>query len=484
MSQLRAGSTSLNGICRMLFNTFSFVVFLVVVLAAYWLMPDWSRRKLVLLAASYLFYAAWSPPFVFLLFFVSWLNWVLARQMAGTQEVHLRRVFLFVSLVSSLGLLGYFKYGALLVASFSDLVSAFGGEFVPPFVDIILPVGISFYTFQALSYTIDCYHGRLRPDGPFSDFALYVSFFPQLVAGPIVRASDFMPQLLKQPQVSRDHLGWGAVLLLVGLFQKVVLADSIFAPISDQLYLAPEEASAWGAWLGILAFSGQIYCDFAGYSTCAIGLAMLFGFTLPENFRAPFAAIGFSDFWRRWHVSLSTWLRDYLYIPMGGKQVGHGLIARNLMLTMAIGGLWHGASWMFVIWGMLHGFYLVAERLVVPRLASVGRYFSTAGLALGTFAIVTLTWIPFRSSDLAQATAVIEALFRPGLLQVLPDQLLLLTLAIGALVFFQIHNRERSFAHVFQGWPVAAQSIWLSGAAIGLFLFSGGDSRGFIYFQF
>lgn len=468
----------------MLFNTFSFGVFLVVALASYWLMPGWRGRKHVLLGASYLFYAAWSPPFVVLLAFVSWLNWIVVRRMAVTRDASLRRIFLWASVASSLGLLGYFKYGAFLVASFADLVSAFGGEFVPPALEVILPVGISFYTFQALSYAIDCYRGRLQPAGAFTDFALYVSFFPQLVAGPIVRASDFMPQLLSQPAVSRDHLGWGAVLLLVGLFQKVVLADAIFAPVVDQLYAAPEEAAAWGAWLGILAFSGQIYCDFAGYSTCAIGIALLFGFALPENFRAPFAAVGFSDFWRRWHVSLSTWLRDYLYISMGGSQAGHWVTVRNLMLTMLIGGVWHGASWMFVIWGALHGFYLVAERLVASRLATLKRCFSPAGLTLATFAIVTLTWIPFRSADPAQATAVIEALFRPGLLQVLPDQLVLLTLAIGMLLFFQMRNRERTFADVFKSWPVALQSIWLAGAALGLFLFSGGDSRGFIYFQF
>ncbi|UCV29287.1 MBOAT family O-acyltransferase [Ferribacterium limneticum] len=468
----------------MLFNTFSFVVFLVVVLAAYWLTPGWNRRKLVLLVASYLFYAAWSPPFVFLLFFVSWLNWVLARHMAATQEAYLRHGFLLASLLSSLGLLSYFKYGTFLFASFSDLVNALGGSFSPPELDIVLPIGISFYTFHALSYTIDCYRGRLVPNQSFSDFALYVGFFPQLVAGPIVRASNFMPQLLRQPLVSRDHWGWGGVLLLLGLFHKVVLADAIFAPVADQLYSAPGDASFGDAWLGVLAFSCQIYCDFAGYSTCAIGLSMLFGFALPENFQAPFAAVGFSDFWQRWHISLSSWLRDYLYISMGGSHAGHWSTARNLMLTMAIGGLWHGASWMFVIWGVLHGFYLVVERFVVSQLAFAGRYFSTVGLALGTFTIVTLTWIPFRSSDLAQATAVIEALFRPGNLQILPDQLLLLISAVGALVFFQIRNRERSFSQVFQAWPLAAQSIWLSGAALGLFLFSGGDSRGFIYFQF
>lgn len=468
----------------MLFNTFSFVVFLVLALVSYWLMPGWRGRKLLLLGASYLFYAAWSPPYVVLLAFVSWLNWVLVRRMAVTRDAGLRRILLWAAVASSLGLLGYFKYGAFLVASFADLVGAFGGEFVPPSLGIVLPVGISFYTFQALSYTIDCYRGRLQPTSAFTDFALYVSFFPQLVAGPIVRASSFIPQLLNQPVVSRDQLGWGGVLLLVGLFQKVVLADAIFAPVADQLYAAPQEATAWDAWLGVLAFSGQIYCDFAGYSTCAIGIALLFGFTLPENFRAPFAAVGFADFWRRWHVSLSTWLRDYLYISIGGSRAGHWMTVRNLMLTMVIGGLWHGASWMFVVWGTLHGVYLVAERFFASRLSSFRRLFSPAGLAIGTFTIVTLTWIPFRSSDLAQATAVLEALFRPGLLNVLPDQLALLMLAIGALLFFQMRNRERMFADLFQSWPVTLQSIWLAGAALGLFLFSGGDSRGFIYFQF
>lgn len=466
------------------FNTLGFVAFLVWVAIAYQILPRWQWRKYLLLGASCLFYAAWNPLFLLLLAGIAWLNWKLAGSMVDGESPSKNRMLLLFGVVGSLGVLGYLKYAVFLSEILAVIMKSVDALFVFPVPDIIAPIGISFYTFHALSYIVDVYHGRLKPIRSFSDFALYVGFFPQLMAGPITRATYFLPQLLKQPRVGFDDIGWGCVLFLTGLFLKVVLADGVFAPVVDQFYTDPADASAWDAWLGILAFSGQIYCDFAGYSTCAIGIALLFGLKLPENFHAPFAAIGFSDFWRRWHISLSSWLRDYLYISLGGSRSGTWLTMRNLMLTMTIGGLWHGASWMFVLWGSLHGMYLVIERLAASRQIGVGRLLSPVGRAVATFLIVTLTWIPFRAVDSTQAAGVLAALFRPGEVHVQPDNLILLIMALGGMLCFQFMNRNRRFPAFFSSIHAAFQVLWLGGTMIGIFLFSGGDARGFIYFQF
>ncbi len=247
-------------------------------------------------------------------------------------------MFLVLSLVSNLGLLGYFKYGNFLLENFTTLLATLGVAYVPPAPNIILPVGISFFTFASLSYTIDVYRREIKADACFTDYALFVGFFPHLVAGPIVRAARLLPQLSVPRKPTRDQIGWGFTLLLIGLFAKVVLADTLFAPIVDEFYASPAKFGVSHTWIALLSFSGQIYFDFGGYSLCAIGLAMCFGILFPENFRQPYAAIGFSDFWRRWHISLSTWLRDYLYIPLGGNRFGEFRTYGNLLLTMLIGG--------------------------------------------------------------------------------------------------------------------------------------------------
>src|SRR5688572_18835656 len=258
----------------------------------------------------------------------------------------------------------FFKYGTFLLDNFVTIVNSMGIDYQPAKPNIILPAGISFYTFTTLCYTIDMYKRESKPVKTLLDFSLFVTFFPHLVAGPIVRPPQLVPQFATPKSANRQQMMQGLFLLTLGLFMKVVMADTFLAGPSDSVFNFGNQLSGLDAWMGVLAFSGQIFFDFAGYSTCAIGVAMCLGFTLPENFRFPYAAIGFSDFWRRWHITLSSWLRDYLYIPLGGNRKGKGRTYINLMLTMLLGGLWHGASWTFVVWGGLHGLYLCAERLL------------------------------------------------------------------------------------------------------------------------
>jgi D-alanyl-lipoteichoic acid acyltransferase DltB (MBOAT superfamily) len=293
-----------------------------------------------------------------------------------------------------------------------------------------------------------------------------------------------LPQLRESKSFNKDQLGWGLVLFIFGLFQKSVLADAVFAPVVDQLYAEPSLVSAWDAWIGVLAFSGQIFCDFAGYSTCAIGLALCFGFNFPDNFRVPYGAVGFSDFWRRWHISLSTWLRDYLYIPLGGNRGGVLATSRALMLTMLIGGLWHGASWMFMLWGGLHGIYLLTERLLRPIAHRLGFLFSNTGVAVATFFVVTLTWIPFRASDGGVALAVVKAMFRPDF-PAIPASTLLSACVCGVgLVWWHIVQNQAPVGAWFFRMSRSLQTLTLGMCMLGIFLVSGGEPRGFIYFQF
>ncbi len=283
----------------MLFNSLAFLVFFAAVFALHRLMPSWTAQKRLLLAASYLFYAAWNPPYILILLFSTALDWQLARWLWRCEDDRRRRGLLVLSLVSNLGLLGFFKYGNFLLVNFQAALATVGVLYEPPALDIVLPVGISFYTFASLSYTIDVYRREVRGDWSFLDYALFVSFFPHLVAGPIVRAYQLLPQMTTPRRASADQLGWGLVLLAMGLWSKVVMADSLFAPLVDQVYEHPARHGAADVWSAVLAFAGQIYYDFSGYSLCAIGVALCFGFEFPDNFRHPYAARGFSDFWRR-----------------------------------------------------------------------------------------------------------------------------------------------------------------------------------------
>jgi D-alanyl-lipoteichoic acid acyltransferase DltB (MBOAT superfamily) len=344
-----------------------------------------------------------------------------------------------------------------------------------------------------MSYTIDIYRGRLEPWPSFTDFALYVTFFPQLVAGPIVRATTFLPQCREPRRATLDQLGWGFTLLAMGLGQKIILADALLAPVVDKVYAAPTQAGWVDAWLANLAFSGQIFCDFAGYSTCAIGAALCLGFIVPENFKAPLAAEGFGDFWRRWHISLSTWLRDYLYIPLGGNRKGPLRTYLNLMATMLLGGLWHGASWLFVFWGGLHGGFLAFERFLRERFLNrrgglgavrVCSGWLNSAVWLTTLALLCLTWVFFRSSDFAVAVNLLKAMFavQEGALLTGPEirQVLLVMVPLLAV---QRLLRDKHLRAVLGRWPWPLRGLALTALLIALCL-SPGDDRAFIYFQF
>ena len=473
----------------MLFNSLSFLLFFPVVLAARFAPLPWRVRKLALLLLSYGFYAAWYPPHLVILWVSTLVDWTVADRIFRTPSPARKRLWLGLSLTTNLGLLAAFKYSAFLVtnlnAAFAHATFAHASlpGFHLPVPHLLLPIGISFYTFEALSYTIDVYRGKLEPTRSLLDFALFITFFPRMVAGPIMRAELFLPQCEAPHRVRLDDLGQGLTLLLFGLFEKVVLADGIFAPVADTVY-AGAGSSFSEAWAGTLGFACQIFFDFAGYSTCAIGLARCLGFRLPLNFNSPYAALNLSDFWSRWHISLSTWLRDYLYIPLGGNRAGTARTYGNLMLTMLLGGLWHGAAWRFLLWGGIHGAYLVVQRgwqRALPNLKTP----AWAGV-LVTFTLVCFTWVFFRATDMATALRLCGEMLGAGgahVPLVVPSSKLLVFLGTLATLGVQWRFRRESIeASLLTFRPVVRVAL-LAGMLL-LIVISPGDNRAFIYFQF
>ncbi len=474
----------------MQFDSFTFLLFFALVLCGYNLIRDWNARKWFLLGASYLFYAAWNPPFLLLLIASTTLDWWIAQKIYQSTDASARKRWITITLLLNLSVLGYFKYSRFLLGNFATMLASLGVTYIPPKLDIVLPIGISFYTFHSLSYCLDIYRGKFAPTQNWRDYALYVGFFPQLVAGPIVRFTQIREQIETARKTTVDSLAIGLAFLTLGLFEKIVLADSVFAPVADALFSEPATTNAVMAWAGVIAFTGQIFCDFAGYSTCAIGTALALGFVLPINFRNPYAALGFSDFWRRWHISLSTWLRDYLYIALGGNRKGEIRTYTNLMLTMLIGGLWHGAAWTFVIWGGLHGIYLSIERVVRERLLptnwSAGMLLRCIYGIITLFAVMT-AWIWFRSPTFETGWTIQRLLFNfPNLLATLPasnidQQLAVAVFAILILVQWIFRNCDPK--QLLQRTPAPLLGIIL-GALLAMIVLSPGDNHAFIYFQF
>jgi len=473
----------------MLFNSLTFVVFFAIVLAFYWSMRSWPGRKNLLLVASYIFYGAWNPPFAALLFGTTALDFYLGRKMGQISEPGERRIWLWISVAVNLSMLGFFKYGNFLLENFTWVLARGGVQYKPPHLDVFLPIGISFYTFHSLSYTLDIYRGVMKPTRSLRDFTLAVSFFPQLVAGPIVRAGDFLPQLQAPPTAQRGRFLWGMFLMTLGLFEKVVLADTLLASSADHVFGYAGPLMALDSWTGVIAFSGQIFCDFAGYSTCAIGAALCLGFHLKDNFRFPYAAIGFSDFWRRWHISLSTFLRDYLYIPLGGNRSGAARAMINLIIVMFIGGLWHGAAWTFVVWGLLHGSYLAIERLLKALVKEAG-WVQTwpVKLFLGaiTYVAVLIAWVYFRASSFPSAARLINGMFgahaRPDAI-LSTREILQVGVVSAGLLIAHWSMRDTSLEAVvarLPRWTVTGVWFLMAGAIV----LTQGNSNAFIYFQF
>ena len=466
----------------MVFNSFEFAVFLGIVLGVYHVAIPASAvrgRRLWILGASYFFYGSWSPPFTLLLLFSTLLDYSVGRLLERSEGRAVRRLLLGVSLLGNLGLLGYFKYGGLLTETLASMTPASWWHGGGPHLDVLLPVGISFYTFQTLSYAIDVYRREQPACRSLLDFSLYVSFFPQLVAGPIVRARDFLPQLGSKHVVHARHLEENVAAIAIGLVKKVVLADNL-APYVDQVFAAPGAAHAGDALLAIYAFAFQIYFDFSGYSDIAIGTAGLLGFRLPENFDRPYVSASPREFWRRWHISLSTWLRDYLYISLGGGLRREQRVRANLLITMLLGGLWHGASWTFLLWGGYHGALLVAQRVWTARFPGTYRP-PRFLLQMATFHLVCLGWLLFRAADFATVGSMLAALGRPGLtlqVDVLRTGMLVL-LAAGLHAIDEPLCLRRRIA----GLAPAAQGLAYAGLALLLYVF-GVSSQQFIYFQF
>jgi alginate O-acetyltransferase complex protein AlgI len=469
----------------MVFNSLTFVVFFAAVFALHSLPLPWTLKKFNLLIASYLFYAAWNPPFVLLLVAAGVIDFYLAQWIGNSDNVLFRRSLLTFSLALNLGLLSLFKYGTFLLENFVSLLALAGITFRAAAPSIILPLGISFYTFETISYLVDVYRRRVRPWPSILDYGLFLAFFPHLVAGPIVRAHDFLPQCLEPKRASSAQLGWGLSLLLLGLFAKVVLADGYLAPVADKVYNAPDAARFADAWLGTLAFAGQIYFDFAGYSLCGIGAALCLGFALNDNFHFPYAAAGFSDFWQRWHISLSSWLRDYLYVPLGGNRRGPGRTYFNLVLTMLLGGLWHGAAWRFVAWGGLHGLYLIGERAVRRSAGPPARGWRLLPAAAVTFLLVCVAWVFFRAQTFGEAFRLLTVMTGPGQgaeLVSLRDAAVVLGITTFMLAG-QWALRDTTLEQVAARVPWWGRSLVLLFLVLCLVL-TRGDDRAFIYFQF
>ncbi len=398
----------------MLFHTTTFWIFFAIVISGFYGMPErW--RRMWLLVASYVFYMWWDERFAVLILASTSIDYFVGLRMSSAAGRR-RKLLLLTSLAANLGILGFFKYHGFFVDS---LAAMFSIEETPWALNVALPVGISFFTFQSMSYSIDVYRGILAPVRNFVDFALFVAFFPQLVAGPIVRAREFFPQLFAWAPPSHERAQRAIHLVLFGLIKKAALADR-FAPIADSYFADPAAAGgALAAWTGVLAFGLQIYFDFSGYTDIARGCALLLGFEFPVNFRRPYLSQNITEFWQRWHISLSSWLRDYLYVPLGGNRHGLGKTYRNLMITMLLGGLWHGAGWTFVVWGGYHGLLLALHRLygAVVGDGPAARVLGAGPLhpvrVAATFLLVNVGWVFFRAETFADAAQILATMFGP-----------------------------------------------------------------------
>jgi alginate O-acetyltransferase complex protein AlgI len=472
-----------------LFNSWIFAVYLPLVLLCYYSLAR-RAQNIFLVVASYVFYGWWDYRFCALLAVSTIVDFLCGRGIDRTSDARRRKTLLIVSCITNLGILGFFKYFNFFVDSVAEVLTTLGFQVHAPTLNIILPVGISFYTFQTLSYTIDVYRGQLKSSKHLSDFALYVSFFPQLVAGPIERATRLLPQIERKRTVTWEHLSSGGMLILIGLFRKVAIADGL-AVFVGGAFAEADTSSSMRLLVGLYMFSLQIYGDFAGYSDMARGVSRLLGFDLIENFQHPYFSTSITEFWRRWHVSLSSWLRDYLYIPLGGNRGGPLSTYRNLFATMLLGGLWHGANWTFVIWGGLHGVFLAIHKLILgdrrPQVENRKRTIAQWPVEFlkmfMTFHLVALTWIFFRAQDFGTAWTYLRGIiFWSGGLQVEGMGRLVVS---GLLLYFVDIVQYRSSDHTAPlKWRWYVRGGFYALLVISVFALRGDGAVPFIYFQF
>ena len=477
----------------MLFPTIQYAIFFTVVLVASWLLTSRPVRwKLAMLAASYVFYAAWDARFVLLLLCATVFNQVMGVAIHGAEDGVRRRRRVRLAVAGNLAILGWFKYYGFFVASLKNLLASVGLDSPFPLLEIVLPVGISFFTFQAISYVVDIGRRRIEPAPPI-DFAVYLAFFPQLVAGPIVRAREFLPQLATRDD-RRIDVGRAFGLITAGLFKKVVVASYLATSIVDEVFANPAAHSAPEILFATYGYAGQIYADFSGYTDIAIGCALLLGFTFPDNFDRPYTARSITEFWRRWHMTLSRWLRDYLYIPLGGNRQGRVRTYRNLMLTMLLGGLWHGAAWTFVAWGALHGGWLCLERWLAerraerptsdPELAPVEPWWLETRRWLVTFHVVCVGWIFFRAESFETATTMLTRLVTGwGAAPLVTPPVVAVIAGIVAVQFLP-RDLGAALQERFAGLSPAAQGVALAMALVAIDALGPPGVAPFIYFQF
>ena len=476
----------------MLFNSSEFLLlFLPLVLLVYFLLPHRGQNTFLVIA-SCVFYASWDWRFLLPLICTTTIDYWVSRRLERLALVDapqpLRRRYLIISLIANLGLLGFFKYCNFFIASLGQLLQLLGLDVPLPALNIILPVAISFYTFQAMSYTIDVYRGELHATRSFWDFFLAVLYFPHLVAGPIQRAATLLPQVCNPRRFERRRLADGLHLMLWGYFKKVFIADNL-SPIVDHVF-AQSTVSGGATVIGVLAFAFQIYCDFSGYTDIARGIAKVMGFDFVLNFNLPYFATNPADFWKRWHISLSSWLRDYLYKSLGGNRHGTRRTYRNLMVTMLLGGLWHGAAWNFVLWGFFHGAILVLHRATRRWLSALDAVFSgwpAAWLAIRMgcmFALTCYGWLLFRAGSIRQVFAMSRSLAHPlqGLDAGRLGQVALFVAPLVAIQLLQWRSGELQFGRI--AWIPAPVKVVAYALMVYAILFVGGVPQSFVYFQF
>jgi alginate O-acetyltransferase complex protein AlgI len=474
----------------MLFHSLQFLLFLPLIFALYWSVPDarQTTRHVLLLVASLIFYMAWNPAPVVLILYLSTCDWLLARLMAKTEGDIKRKLLVTLSVTNNLAVLGVFKYAGWITKSVVDAAAVFGVELVYKPLGLILPVGLSFVVFQCLSYTIDVYRRELEPRKSWLDVVLFISFFPQIVAGPIVRAADFLPQLDVRPRLSEEEGARALFRIATGMFKKLVIADLLSANLVDRVFAEPANYTGLEVIAAVFAYTAQIYYDFSAYSDIAIGSAALFGYKLRENFDKPYLSTNLFEFWRRWHMSLGRWLFDYLYRPLGGNRVSKPRVLWNLWVTMILGSVWHGADWRFVIWGAIHGAVLVANRLLWWTFGKpepeTRPFLVNLVSGLLTFFVVMEARIVFRAPDMAQSWAVFVEQWKPGWTAPNLTPMVLVVMAAATLGHLMTHGMYDRLSMAFIRMPIPVRAVALLALALGIKEVSSFEVQPFIYFQF
>lgn len=475
----------------MLFPTVTFALFFLIVLPLNWLfMPRQAWWRVFILAASYVFYGWWNWRYVFLLVGLTLFNWFFGRFIHGENDATRRKALLGLAVLGNVGTLAYFKYKNFFLSSAYNTLDAFGLEVSTALVSVILPVGISFYTFMALAYVIDIYRRDFKPT-TLPKFAVYLAFFPHLVAGPIVRPGELIPQFSRPRDPRRIDTSRAFGLIVAGLFMKVVIANYLATEIVDDVFGAPTQYSSLDVLVAIYGYSVQIFADFFGYTAIAIGVALLLGFKFPDNFNNPYTAVSIQDFWHRWHMTLSRWFRDYVYIPLGGNRGSHVRVYHNLMATMLLAGLWHGAGWTFVVWGGIHGIALVYERWLAYRRAAQGlpepedTLWRRAWRRFVTFQIVCFAWIFFRADSFETAGEIITQLFTAWNEEVaLVSAGVLVAIAAGIGVQYVPAHTVRTLMATFSRRRLVTQGAVLGVALLAVGALGPEGVAPFIYFQF